>query len=300
MSRVVAAVLVLAGVALGHTAHRMVDPLRVTTAEDELRVMPAADALKVASSGFHQPLADVFWIQTLFEFGARFGQNEPRFAEWLKRSLQVVTTLDPEWRTPYFYGGTMMRVEGELEASNDLFMAGAETFPDDHWFPFSIGMNHFFMGDMEKASEWVEAASQKPTAPDWYGEAAVACRLKEQSNQAALQYLDSELQTTTDPDLRSALQQRRATLLHEIYVEELQPIVASYEQQTGRTADLEALKANGWIQAIPPDPLGGTWQRDIDGVFRSSVAVEERAAQDLTIERKMVKSWARPKKKKRK
>lgn len=291
MSRLLAIVCVVAGVALGQWAHRSVDPLRVTSAEDQMRVLPSGEALRVASSGYHLQVADVLWMRTVLAFGTNMGDQEPLWVEWLSRSLSVVATLDPQWRTPYFYGGTMVRVSGDLPRSSEMFEAGAEAFPEDPYFPFSVGMNHYFLGDIEEAAAWVERAGSLPGAPDWYSEAAVAFRLKERSNEQALHYLDDELAVTTDPDLRVAIQGRRDRVLHAVYAEGMNALADAYEQRHGVRPGPARLVAEGTLKQVPPDPLGGSWVQGVDGRIVSDVVEAERADSDLAQERKMLRSW---------
>jgi hypothetical protein len=293
MSRIVAVMLTLLGVVLTQVSQRMVDPLRVTSADDALQSMPSAEAMKVVSSGFHQPLADLLWMQMLFEFGVRTGRGDPQLANWLRNALHVVTELDPEWRTPYFYGGTMLRIEGDYDHSSQMFMAGAEQFPDDAWFPFSVGMNHFFTGDMTQASEWIRQASERPGAPGWYSEAAVAFRVQKESKETALRYLEEELASTTNPELKASLEARRDGVLHDLVAEQLAGVVVAFTQAQGRPPrDLDELVAKGWLNHVPLDPLGGEWAQDVDGQYLSSRKVDVLAEEDRMLSRKMLKSWA--------
>ena len=293
MSRIVAIALALGGVALTHVAQRTVDPLRVTSTDDALEAMPSADTMKVISSGFHQPLADLLWIQMLFEFGARTGKGDPKLAEWLLNGLKVITVLDPEWRTPYFYGGTMLRIEGDYDNSSQMFMSGAEQFPEDAWFPFSVGMNYFFTGDMPQASEWIRQASERPDAPGWYSEAAVAFRVSKESKETALRYLEEELANTTNPELRASLEARRNGVRHDLVAEQLAGVVEAFRQAEGRPPrGLDELVAKGWLNHVPPDPLGGEWSLDVDGRYLSSRKIEALTEEDRTLGRKMLKSWA--------
>jgi hypothetical protein len=292
MSRLLAIVSIVAGVALGQWAHRTVDPLRVTTAEEEMRFLPSGTALRVASSGYHQPVADIMWMRTVLAFGTNMGDQDPLWVEWLARSLGVVAALDPEWRTPYFYGGTMVRVAGDLPRSSEVFTGGAEAFPEDPYFPFSVGMNHYFLGDVEEAAAWIERAGALPDAPAWYAEAAVAFRLKKRSNEQALHYLDDELAATSDPELREAIQGRRDRVLHSVYAEGMNELGDAFEQKYGVRPSPDRLLAEGTMTQLPPEPLGGRWVQGVDGRIVSDVIEAERAAADLTMGRKMLRSWA--------
>lgn len=291
MSRYLAVLLVLLGIGLGHLGHRQVDPHRVRTLDEELLVVPSGSSLRVASSGFHVQVADIMWMRTVLEFGSRF-QGDSGWTEWLGRSLEAVTELDPNWRTPFFYGGSMLRVAGAYEGSTELFMRGSEAFPDDAYFPFSVGMNYYFDGDLDEAADWLAKASERPNAPAWYGEAAVAMRVRDRPSEQALHYLNEELANTTDPGLREALLERRSQTQHDVYVEGFVSVSELFEERFGRPPAPQELVSSGLMTELPPDPLGGEWIRDLDGVLRSSVRAAKMEKQDLQSAREMVRSWA--------
>jgi len=290
VSRAIAIVVLAVGVTVGHVSHRRIDAIRTTSLEHELQVIPSGATLRIAASGLHVQVADLMWMRTVLEFGARITGDEG-WTEWLARSLVAVTELDPHWRTPFFYGGTMVRVAGSVDRSTDIFQRGALAFPGDPYFPFSVGMNHYFDGDKEQAADWVERASKLPGAPDWYAGAAIAFRTQERSSEQALHYLDEELASTTDPKLRAALEERRVQTLHDVYSEGMNQLAEQFEQAFRRRPQPEELVSVGMMSELPPDPLGGSWVVDVDGLIYSDRRVEVMVKQDLKLERKLLRSW---------
>ena len=290
LSRAIAVLLLALGVAVGHLAHRQVDETRVISLEQELQVIPSGSTLRIAASGLHVQVADLMWMRTVLEFGARITGDEG-WNEWLARSLVAVTELDPHWRTPFFYGGTMVRVAGSVDGSTDIFERGAVAFPQDPYFPFSVGMNYYFEGDKDKAADWVERASKLPGAPGWYAGAATAFHTQERSSEQVLHYLDEELAHTTDPKLREALEALRVQTLHDVYSEGMNGLGAQFEQSHQRRPSPEDLLSSGMMSELPPDPLGGTWVVDVDGLIYSDRRVEAMVERDHKLERKMLRSW---------
>jgi len=281
-----------AGAGLAHSAQNLADPVRWdTNLESELMFMPSGDALRVASSGFAQQLGDLLWVRAILTFGDRWGTPEEDWAEWLVRMIQAITRLDPQWRTVYFYGGVMLRVVGDVDASTEIFKAGHEALPEDYFFPFAIGMNYYlYKDDAFEAGRWLKIAAELPGAPGWYAKSARMFVVKTTQRQVALRHLDEELAATSDPNLREFLEHQRAILLHDGYAEALLPAIEAYEERTGAPprALAELIEAGIVKEGFPADPLGEQWVVDVGGDIVSSVIVAEREETARATERWVV------------
>ena len=135
--------------------------------------------------------------------------------------IRTITTLDSDWRTAYVYGGLMMGVCQDYEASDQIFEMGHEKFPDDYYFPASIAMNAYSdHKDYGKAAHWMEIASQLENAPEWYRR-SVAGMLNEKGQRAvAIEYLKQQLATADSESMKRRDQRKLNRLLHEEYAEE--------------------------------------------------------------------------------
>ncbi|MCB9792963.1 MAG: hypothetical protein H6741_09570 [Alphaproteobacteria bacterium] len=287
-------VMVLGSLAL-HQGQVMADEARLAHRDiaQEMLFAPDGEVLRVASLDHHVHVADLLWVRTVLEFGANYdAAPDPAWGQWLIESIEGITELDPRWRTPYFFGGVMLRLVGEIDASTEIFKRGAEALPEDPFFPFSVGMNYYMHhGDPEEAARWVEMAAERPKAPDWYKVAAVSFRQNARQRPQAIRYLQEELASTQDDNMREELERRIAELVHEELVERFAQAAEAHTQRTGAPPERPAdLVGSGLLRQLPADPLGGEWVVDIDGQIRSSVDAERRAALDLRIERAMLRS----------
>jgi hypothetical protein len=271
--------------ALANRAHRATDEGRFAARRARLAAyQPDGDALKVAALGQPTLLADAMWVRAVLQFSDVMDGREVDGTRWLDATVDAVATLDPGWRTAYFYGGAFMRVLGDIEASDRIFADGAAALPDDPFFPFSLGMNAYLHhGDTAAAAEHLARAAALPGAPAWYGAAAASFIEMKGQRAAAVRYLDEELARTSNPAVRRSLEARRAGLIHDELCEKLAGLVARFEAQVGRPlADVAELGE------LPPDPYGVGWVLGPDHVVRSGHVDETLAKAARTDERAMI------------
>lgn len=291
----VALAVLLCGAGLAHTAQRRVDPLRrASTAGQAMLFAPDGATLRVGALDYHVHLADLMWVRTALSFGERFGTStqDEAWARWFAISARAVSELDPAWRTPYVYGGTMLRVMGLLDESTAMFEAGFRALPHDFSLPFSVGMNHYLYGqDPDTAARWLRVASEIEGAPEWYAVAALAFQERKYERQQAIHFLRDELSGTTDPNLRAALEQRLNGLMHDEMAEQLTRMAAELAQARGREVkDPAELVAARRLEALPPDPLGARWIVDVDSQIRSQTAADALTLKARRGERAMLRA----------
>ncbi len=290
--RAAAALIALAGAAGAYTGLDRADTTRMIRAEDNaLLFAPNGRELALASSGFEEPLADVLWVRAVITFGERW-EHDPgsEWVTWLTTMIDAINTLDPRWRTPYFYGGILLRVLGEVDASDRVFQRGAEAMPEDWFFPFSVGMNYFVVrDDLENAAVWLGRAAPLPGAPPWV--ASTVAELKQRSGErgAAIGYLQDLLRTSPSPEVRADAERQLRRLFHNSFVDAWAPACREYRDRTGSAltspAQLEAILGH----PLPPNPRGDAWIVGADGVVRSATAETERVRRALMEEMKVLR-----------
>jgi hypothetical protein len=271
--------------ALANRAHRATDEGRFAARRAQMaEYQPNGEALKVAALGQPTLLADAMWVRAVLQFTDVMDGSQVDGTRWLQATLDAVTSLDPGWRTPYFYGGVFMRVLGDIDGSDRVFEAGMSALPADPFFPFSIGMNAYLhRGDSDVAAEMMKHAATLPGAPVWYGAAAASFIEQRGQRAAAVRYLDEELGRTTNPAVRASLESRRAGLIHDELCEKLEELVARFTAEVGR-----APRAISELGELPPDPYGVGWVLGPDGVVRSEHVDESLARAARTDERAMI------------
>lgn len=287
----------LGGGAVAHQAQRQVDPgRREADAASKLLIMPSADTLRVATMDLHAHVAVVMWVRSVLEFGERLGDwDDAAWQAWFARMVDATTTLDPHWRTPFFFGGVMLRVSGNVPLSTQTFMDGHASFPDDPYFPFSVGMNYYLHDeDFDAATEWIGRAAALPGAPDWYRMAAVAVAAGKHDRAGAIRYFQSELAVTSDPQLREGILTKIAGLQHDEFSERLTAAAIRYEAEQGVwPGHVDQLVEAGLATAIPPDPLGAAWVSDSnDRLVLSEVRWDRYRTGERRKERQML-VWIR-------
>ncbi|HJN73763.1 MAG TPA: hypothetical protein QGF58_07515 [Myxococcota bacterium] len=281
----------LGGGLLAHLAQvRADDGRRERTAQYEMLVMPSPETVHFASQGLHAHVATLMWVRSVLEFGERIDmRNDGSWQEWFARMIECVVELDPAWRTPYFYGGVMLRVTGSASLSTEIFARGAEAHPEDAYFPFSVGMNYYLLEeDYEQAAVWLDRAAAIPSAPDWYRMTAVSMREKGSGRDGAVRYLEMELEQATDPWLRSRIEARIVTVTHDHYAELMTEQIAVLDQRGLQVTDLQQLIDEGLVDHLPPEPAGGEWVFDPE--YRDALSDERFALRlrgEYRSERKM-------------
>jgi tetratricopeptide (TPR) repeat protein len=251
---------------IDHTRHER-------TFDTTLLFPPDGSQLKHAATGFEEPLADLLWVRTVLVFGERYDSAQgEQWVIWLRKMLLASTTLDPTWRTSYFYGGVMLRVIGDLEGSDMIFTKAVENRPDDWFFPFSLGMNaYLYHKDKPTAIQWIEKAALIPTAPSWYAAAAAAMRVELEGNKAGIEYLKGILESTSDPAIRKHTELQLRRLIHDELVSTWDAACREYLKTTGRPlATPEDIKKLGF--ELPANPRQDEWIVGKDGVVRSKGA----------------------------
>ncbi|RME20931.1 MAG: tetratricopeptide repeat protein [Deltaproteobacteria bacterium] len=277
--------LAAAGWWCAHLAQLSVDEQRLShEARAAGRVMPDPAAMRAASMGQPTMVAHLLWIEVALNFADLVEHPDPQGPEWLLQMLRSVLELDPGWRTAYFYGGSMMRVLGDIDGSDEVFGRALEDLPDDPYFPFSLGMNaYLYRKDTETATKMLDRAASLPGAPAWYRAAAAGFLDESGQRQAALAYIEEEMKTETEEAVLRSLRRKRASLLHDELADRLDRQLAAARAAAGRPdGGLELLTD------LPPDPLGGHWILAPDGHVRSDVADRSLARRDRDRERAMI------------
>jgi hypothetical protein len=290
MMRKLVMVSAMVAAGLAHTVQRSADEIRHSADVDtELLFLPSPTTFRLATMGLHEPVSDLLWVRAVLLFGERHGSDpDPRWGAWLAGMIEAIAALDPGWKTPYHYGGTMLRSIEAIDASNNIFELATEAFPDDAFFPFARGMNQYlYREDAPGAVEWLDLAADRPNAPPWYRVAAAGLLAKQDMRPVAIRFLEEQRLTTTDPTILEMIDGRLIRLRHDAWVDTFDDAMALYRERTGtdigRAEDLERLG-----QLLPPDPFGEHWVLGADGKVRSSYREREEAQRARDAERALI------------
>lgn len=265
-----------AGVAVGLPG---VDGTRTRRGLDHALVfVPDDREFKLAATGFEEPLADMLWVRAILLFGERWNVDEdPAWQKWLATVILAINTLDPRWRTSYYYGGTLLRVLGDIEASDEVFSRGVEAMPHEWYFPFSLGMNAFlFRDDAATGADWLTRAATIDGAPAWVSASAAELRQRGGDRPSAIRYLKGVIQTARTPEVRTDAERQLNRLLHNHLVEGWVEVCLAYQQREGHAVASPSVLAKELGHPLPDNPRGDPWVVGADGVVRGAGAERER------------------------
>jgi len=175
--------------------------------------IPSGDFLKHFTFGFNQVIADYFWIKTVGYFGAHLMSD--RHYPWLYHLIDLVTTLDPRFIWPYYFGGIILSLEAQqVEQSNLILKKAIHYHPDEWHFLFYLGFNYWYHdNNLLMAATYLKQAAMNPKAPRYLK--TFPARLYNEAGQkdTAIQFLLEMKKNTQDIHMRAEIDKRIKEIL---------------------------------------------------------------------------------------
>ena len=183
-------------------------------AEPELGVsyLPTTEALRVASFGYDQLVADALWMRTVSYYGAwRKGDHG---LEFFRALTHRVVDLDPLFLEGYKFGAFVLADDLQsMESAYDLVDKGMRAMPEEWELPFVLGLLEYTVRlDDAKAAEWFQRAASMDTAPEMAKRFAAFVTGRAGDLHKAYALWDYVHQTTPNPDMRAKAEQYMAEL----------------------------------------------------------------------------------------
>ncbi|RZB36043.1 MAG: hypothetical protein SRB2_02548 [Desulfobacteraceae bacterium Eth-SRB2] len=244
----------LAAVSINYAA-RSAYPLEI---KEEIRFVPQKEVVEILSLDHRGLAADILFIQAILHSGSLVWKplTYTFDSEWSYQLMDVVTSIDPRYLTAYLFSG-MGLVHGpkDVHLARPILERGMTYFPQNWELPFWIGYHyHIYLEDYEKAAEYFWRASHCPGAPDSFLSLLLSSLKKGGSYEKAILVL-KRLIESTDNEKVIQIYRKRIVRLENMVM--LQKQASYYEQSRGRRpASLNQLVSEGWISAIPDDPMG--------------------------------------------
>lgn len=122
--------------------------------------LPSPEQVLVFSLGYRAAVADFIYAHVLVSYGLHF--EERRRFQHVGRYLDVVTTLDPEFRQPYLFADTLLTVQPvtprreDYHKARELLRRGTENLPYDQEVWFVAGQFLAYI-----APPWLEDREEK-------------------------------------------------------------------------------------------------------------------------------------------
>lgn len=236
---------------------------RVTGKTEELAQLPRGELLKPALLGYHHLGADILWLRTLQVLGKKKNSIDEHL--WLYHAMDVITTLDPLYAYVYYVGGVVLTdMAGRVDLSNQLLQKGYSANPNEWSLPFLLGYNHYFvLGDSATGADYIGRAAKIPGGPGFLPGLATRMYTESGNPDVALQFLEAMWKENPEVAVREKLEERAKEIMIERDLRRLEDAIQRYQQsQRKYPKALSDLVASGILEAIPREPLGGTYQFD--------------------------------------
>ena len=237
----------------------------------DVTYVPKGDALQVASPSIRLSFANYYWLQAVQYVGERRARE--RGFEKLYPLVDLVTDLDPGHGYAYQTAGIVLSSEGRLDESDAILKKGMEPGRPRWWsYPFYVAFNHYFYrGDYEEAARWAKIAAKTPGARPSISHLALALEVKSGSPEDAVQFLEELRGIAKDEQTAAALDEQYRLAVLQLQFRRLDRAVAEYRARFGAPpSKLDALVRAGILPEIPPDPFGGEFTVDAQGVVHST------------------------------
>ena len=262
---VICCVLAIAGlmalIGLQQTLDQRLD--RDATRIEELAQLPRGEYLKPMLLGYQHAGADLLWLQLLQVLGKK--KTSADEYEWIYHTLDVITTLDPQYDYAYYVGGVVLtNLAHRTDLSNRLLEKGFDANPTVWNLPFLLGYNYYFiLGDAARGAEYMAAAAKLPGGPSYLP--GLASRMYAEANnpEVALQLLKALWLQTQDQEMREVLENRAKEIIIELDIQALESARDAYRAKQGHLpGSLNDLVISGEVGRIPDEPLGGAYSID--------------------------------------
>jgi hypothetical protein len=160
-------VVVAAGSAAFWLAEHADRTLRRAAPLEELSYYPSGAWLRQAAIGDHVAWADLLWLRAVQYYGLH-RQLDNTFTK-MSHVFDIITTLDPSFRSAYVFGGHSLCQEGnQFAAGIELLEKGQRANPTDWIYPFELGFVHYVgKRDLTRATFEFAQAARVPGAPPY-------------------------------------------------------------------------------------------------------------------------------------
>ena len=236
---------------------------------------------RILAMGNQGVLSDFLFLKTsTFVGGRRISGHDINEEDWnfVVRSLNVVTDLDPYFNDPYVLAeGLLAWDAGMVDEANKLLKKGMMYRNSDWWLPFYVGFNYFhFLNDMEQGAEFIMQASALPGSPGYLKTLAARLAYYGGKSKTAVLFLQGILAETNDPVLKKRLALRLSALECAVIIEDA---LAKYRLALkSDPTSLQDLVTQGYLIELPDDPYGGEWVILKNGrVFSTSRFAERKS-----------------------
>jgi tetratricopeptide (TPR) repeat protein len=95
----------------------LADRYQSARAKSDVLMLPSGEQVLVGSLGYRAALADFIFAHVLVSYGLHL--KEKRRFEFIAHYLDVASTLDPKFRSPYYYADTLITMQAKASTRAD-------------------------------------------------------------------------------------------------------------------------------------------------------------------------------------
>lgn len=135
--------------------------------DEEAVTLPSPRLLKPALLGYHDLVADLYWLRTIQYFGKHLMDDE-RYP-LLAPLLDFTTGLDPQFVEAYAYGHLfLLHFAEDREGAIALLRRGIAANPRNWELAYDLGRIYYLdLHDDAEALKWFERADRLPGRPEF-------------------------------------------------------------------------------------------------------------------------------------
>ena len=193
-----------------HTTQCRLDALSLDhpSSMDMYMYIPSGDFLEPFALGYNQIVADLFWIKAISYFADELKRGGQYL--WLYHILDLVTTLDPKFKWPYYFGALVLSLEAnQVEESNRILKKALRHHPDAWQFPFYLGFNYWHhYDDPVTAASYIEIAARLPGAPRYLRTFPATLYSKAGHIETAIIFLQEMEKTAQEPKVKNRIKKK--------------------------------------------------------------------------------------------
>jgi tetratricopeptide (TPR) repeat protein len=256
------AAMVCVAIAVQIVRDRQWTPFRPAASLMWLNAGPVARRLAL---GYDNLLADIYWIRTVVYYGGvrREAVEGARNYDLLRPMLDMVTTLDPDFKVAYRFGAIFLTEAypngpGRPEQAIDLLQRAIAQHPNGWEYVYDIGFVHYWwLGDYQGAASWFRKAAAIPGAAEWL-EPLAATTLVEGGDRNLSRQMWRQMQEDSDIEWIRRSAELRLTQLDALdAIDRLAEVIARFKAEAGRPPQNWAeLITTRLLPGVPLDPAG--------------------------------------------
>ena len=208
----------------------------------ELSYYPSGTWLVPAALGERAAWSDLLWLRAVQYYGLH-RETDNQFLK-MAHVFDIVTTLDPAFRSAYVFGGTSLCQEGrQFEAGVKLLEKGQKHNPTEWIYPFELGFVHYLgKRNLTRATFDFAQAARQPNAPDYCQRFAAWSGQKAGYEAVSVELWRQVAETTDNAILRERAIEHLRDLLHgtvsektlEAWIQTLRPLEGVVPQRKAK------------------------------------------------------------------